>query len=277
VAAVRVERDGHCCFRHDGVVDVGRPGFWRGYAAAGHSGRRGGGGPSRRMDDYGPREVSPKFFITGQLKGSKSAEAILFLVDEHGDDFNFIHVSGAANTLYKVATPESAKMLTEDERFAKLFDLVRNRCKKFKAREIAGVLHGLAVLHADFGVHAVDEELAKYLVNVVERAAQGMNEHERASQHVAMTLNALGKLDVAAAQMSTSGWGALARAAEDVAPTMEPQAVGNIFNSLGKLDAAVSLMSTSGWGALARRAEDVAPKMKPQGVCRHDPQRARPI
>jgi hypothetical protein len=53
-------------------------------------------------------------------------EAILFLVDEHGDDFNFIHVSVAVNTLYKVATPESAKTLTEDERFAKLIDLVRS-------------------------------------------------------------------------------------------------------------------------------------------------------
>ena len=128
-------------------------------------------------------------------------EAILFLVDEHGDDFNFIHVSVAVNTLYKVATPESAKTLTEDERFAKLFDLVRNRCKKFKAREIAGVLHGLAVLHADFGVHAVDEELAKDLVNVAEREARGMNE-----QHVANdVLNALGKLDAAASQMSMSG------------------------------------------------------------------------
>ena len=81
VAAVRVERDGHCCFRRDGVVDVGWPGFWRGYAAAGYSGRRGGGGPSRRMDDYEerrPRKVSPKFFINGQLKGSKSVEATSF-------------------------------------------------------------------------------------------------------------------------------------------------------------------------------------------------------
>jgi hypothetical protein len=128
-----------------------RLGFWRGYAAAGYSGTRGGGGPtSRRRDDYeGPREVSPKFFINGQLKGSKSAEAILFLVDEHGDDFDFIHVSAAVNTLYKVATPESAKMLTEGDRFAKLIDLVRDGCKKFKAHAIANVLHGLAVLHAD--------------------------------------------------------------------------------------------------------------------------------
>jgi hypothetical protein len=50
-----------------------------------------------------------------------------FLVDQHGDDSDFIHVSVAVNTLYKVATPESAKTLTEDERCAKLIDLVRSR------------------------------------------------------------------------------------------------------------------------------------------------------
>jgi hypothetical protein len=82
-----------------------------------------------------------------------------------------------------------------------LIHLVRDRCKKFKGQAIANVLHGLAVLHADFGVHAVDEELAKDLVNVAEREARGMNE-----QHVANdVLNALGKLDAAASQMSMSG------------------------------------------------------------------------
>jgi hypothetical protein len=259
---VRVERDGHCCFRRDGVVDVGWPGFWRGYATAGYSGRRGGGGPSRRRDDYEerrPREVSPEALLTGKVKASKSAEAILFLVDAHGDDFNFIHVSAAVNTLYKVATPESAKTLTEDERFAKLIDLVRDRCKKFNERNVASVLHG--VLRADFGVHAVDVELAEDLVKIAERKARDMK-----PQAVANTFNALSKLDVAASQMSTSGWGALSRRAEDVAPKMNAQAVANVLNALGKLDAAASQMSTSGWGALARAAEGVAPEMNSEAV-----------
>ena len=56
-----------------------RLGFWRGYAAAGYSGTRGGGGPRGRRDDYEP---SPEALINGYLKDSASVECILEMVDE---------------------------------------------------------------------------------------------------------------------------------------------------------------------------------------------------
>ena len=122
------------------------------------------------------------------------------------------------------------------------------------------MLHGLAVLHADFGVHAVDEELAKDLVNVVKREARGMT-----SQAVGNIFNALGKIDAAAAEISTSGWGALARAAEGVAPKMEPQAVAMTLQAYGKLPTAAAELSASGRERLEAAAEREASNMTSQG------------
>ena len=238
----------------EGTNDViGRRGLWRGFASRS---RRGGGGGRRNDDEDPPFEV----MLTGSLRES-STEDILWLVDRYGDEFNSIHVSTAINTMYKVASPDPKDKLDEDERFLKLIDLVRSRCKSFRAQAIANVLHGLAVLEADYGWRAVDEELAEELVRVAEREA-----HDMTPQGVAMTLNALGKLEVASSEMTTSGWRALARRSEAVAPMMNPQGVANMLNALSKLDVAASQMSTSGWGALARAAEDVSPKVNPQDI-----------
>ena len=71
----------------------------------------------------------------------------------------------------------------------------------------SNVLHALGVLHADLGAAAVDNQLAAQLGDFVERKARDMN-----PQEVANSLNALSKLDAAAAAVSPTGWARLAEA-----------------------------------------------------------------
>lgn len=177
--------------------DVGRYGFWRGYASR----RRGGGGGRRDDDGEPPFHV----LLNRQLKDSGSPEVILELVDEDHDILNFIHVSTAVNTLYKAVSAEDlesacGKMLNEDERICMLIDLIKTHCKSFREHAVANVLHGLAVLQADCGVHAVDEELAVELVRAASQEMDGM-----IPQGVSNIYRALAKLEVAAVRMPT--WG----------------------------------------------------------------------
>jgi Protein of unknown function (DUF1601). len=101
----------------------------------------------------------------------------------------------------------------------------------------------------------------KRLLELVQKNANEMN-----PQGIANVLNALGKLDAAAAAMSQEGWNRLAEAAEWEAREMKPQDIANVLNALGKLDAAASAVSQEGWKQLAEAAEWEAREMKPQNI-----------
>ena len=112
--------------------------------------------------------------------------------------------------------PEVGRIIGEDPRLFILMRLVRKHCGGggggvteaaaaasvdgfFRGREIANVIRGLAVLRVDVGVNAEamdDEELDGWVVEMVKRKAPEMN-----SQEIAMTLNALSKLESAALAM----------------------------------------------------------------------------
>ena len=174
--------------RHAVVSVEHRGGFWRGYAASGHSGPRernpgqrggggGGGGP--------PFHV----VVNQEIKAAQSVVVLLGLVVEQGARFNFISVSTAVNKLAKLVSKRATrvgrtpvgKVLREDAGFAKLIDLVSLRCGAFGEQAIGNVLNGLAALHADLGVVSVDDRLAEQLANVVERVAHNMNEQNIAN------------------------------------------------------------------------------------------------
>jgi len=74
------------------------------------------------------------------------------------------------------------------------------------------------------------------------------------------------KVEAAAGAMSPAGWGAMARASERTAPTMNGQGVANALNALSKVEAAAGAMSPAGWAAMARAVERTAPTMNKQGL-----------
>jgi len=59
-------------------------------------------------------------------------------------------------------------------------------------------------------------------------------------QEVTNTLNALCKLEAAAAAVSPPGWANMAEAAERTAREMKPQGIANTLNALSKLASAGS-------------------------------------
>ena len=65
-------------------------------------------------------------------------------------------------------------------------------------------------------------------------------------QNIANSLNALCKLEVAAAAVSPTGWAGLAKAAERTAHEMDPQGIVNTLNALSKLEAAAATVSSTG-------------------------------
>jgi hypothetical protein len=72
------------------------------------------------------------------------------------------------------------------------------------------------------------------------------------TQDVANSLNALCKLEVAAAAVSSSGWAGLAEAAGRTAREMNPQNVANTLNALCKLEVVRNLpagLFPSSWDA----------------------------
>ena len=85
------------------------------------------------------------------------------------------------------------------------------------------------------------------------------------SQEVANVLNALSKLEVAASQMSTFGWGALARRAEDVAPKMNEQGVSMTLAAYGTLPTAAAKLTPSCRASLEAAAGRTASIMTSQG------------
>jgi hypothetical protein len=178
--------------RRDARHGEGLPGCCRGYAA-GHEGTRSGGrgrGGGRGGGDGGGGASG----LNDEITGARSVEDILGLVESSGKGFDFIHVANAMNKLV-MKVPRSkdgreleGKRLRLDPRFAWLIDLVHSRCHKFQTRQIANVLHALAVFQADLEAVAVDERLAAQLAEIAEREASKMN-----SQDVANTYNALCK------------------------------------------------------------------------------------
>jgi len=76
----------------------------------------------------------------------------------------------------------------------------------------------------------------------------------------------MGKLQVASAAVSPTGWWGLAEAAERTAGAMDPQGIANTLNALCKLEAAAAAVSPSGWTGLAEAAERTASQMNERDV-----------
>jgi hypothetical protein len=85
-------------------------------------------------------------------------------------------------------------------------------------------------------------------------------------QNIANSLNALCKLEAAAAAVSPTGWAGLAEAAERTAREMNAQHIAITLNALIKLEATAAAVSSPGWAGLAEAAERTAREMKPQEV-----------
>ena len=148
------------------------------------------------------------------------------------------------NRLYKVANARDD--LRGDPRCARLLELVRRRCRAFRAREVANVVHGLGVLCAGKGVGDVDVETAGDLMRAMERNA-GMLK----AQEVSNVYNGLTKLPAAAAATSPERWRRIAEAASRLAPEMNSQNIAITLNALGKIDAAERAVSSgAGWSRL---------------------------
>jgi len=82
------------------------------------------------------------------------------------------------------------------------------------------------------------------LAEAMERTAREMNQ-----QDVANTLNALCKLEAAAAAVSPTGWAGLAEAAERTARAMNPHNVSNSLNALGRNRITLNLHAVSSGNA----------------------------
>ena len=237
--------------RRNARLGEGLPSCSRGFAA-GHQGPGSGGGGRGRGGRGGGAA-----HLTSRISGARQAEDILELVTT-GAKLNYIHVATAMNKIVKAVKSGTGERswklegnrLRRDPRFAQRIDLVRAHCPSFAAREGANVLHALAVLDADLGAAAVDEELAAQLGDLVERKARDVN-----SLDVANSLNALCKLEAASAAVTLSGWAGLATAVERTAREMNPQNVANSLNALSKIEAAAAAVSPSGWAGLAEAAE----------------------
>jgi len=208
--------------------------------------------------------------LNNRTTGASSLEAVLELLDQHHEAFNYINVATAVTRIAKLAREQrrsgSSNAVTRDaplaadERYVNLMRLVVHHLQSFKAREVANVISGLATLHIECGVTA-EIDLLVQVGAAMERVAHGMT-----AQNVANTLSAYSKLEAAAAEMPRSLRGVLAQAAERVAPDMNAQEVGNTLNAYSKLREAAAEMPRSLRGALAEAAERVAPDMNAQSV-----------
>ena len=171
-----------------------------------------------------------------------------------------MNVATAVNKLWKVAN--SRDNLSGDPRYARLLELVRRRCRAFRAQAVANVIHGLGVLCADKGAGDVDAETAGELLLAVERNAGGF-----IAQNVSNVYNGLTKLPAAAAAISPEGWRRLSEAASRLTPEMKAQEIANTLNALGKVDAAAEVVSSgTGWSRLIGAAERLTPEMNNQNI-----------
>jgi hypothetical protein len=84
-------------------------------------------------------------------------------------------------------------------------------------------------------------------------------------QGIANSLNALCKLEAAAAAVSPTGWAGLAQAAERTASEMNDHGVSNTLYALGVLPAAAAELSPSARKQLEAAAEREAPNMTWEG------------
>jgi hypothetical protein len=122
---------------------------WRGFAAAGARRPAGGGyGDGGVGGGRGGRAFIPQR-VNAELKAARRADEILSIVAAGGERLDFIHVATAVNTLYKVASARDD--LRGDPRYARLLELVRSRCRAFRAHAVANVVHGLGALHQGLG------------------------------------------------------------------------------------------------------------------------------
>jgi hypothetical protein len=76
------------------------------------------------------------------------------------------------------------------------------------------------------------------------------------AQAIAMTLNALCRMEPAAAAMSKEGWRGLARQAESVALKMNALDVAMTLNAFAKMQPAADEMSPAAWDVMARAVHD---------------------
>ena len=99
------------------------------------------------------------------------------------------------------------------------------------------------------------------LTEAAERTAREMK-----PQEVNNTLNALTKLDAAAAAMTPAGWAGLAQAGEKTARERNSKDLAKTLNALCKLGAAEAAVSPPGWAGLAEAVARTAREMNPQDV-----------
>ena len=224
---------------------------------------------------------------------------------QHHATFTFINASTAVSRIAKLSRDGRTRLprgsaLASDERYTTLMNVVVQSLPKFKPRNAATTITGLATLQAGCGVPA-DADVIVQLGEVAESVAPGMNAQEVANtlsayakcstwemaqslraalaeaaervapdmiaQNVANTLTAYSRvLDGAAAGMPPSLMAALAKAAERVAPDMDAQNIANTLNAYSRFGAAAEEMSPTMRAALAEAAERTAPDMTAQAV-----------
>ena len=236
---------------------------WRGFAAAGARRSAGGGyGGGRGGGGRAPGTPFIPQRVNSELKAARSADAILSIVAAGGERLDFIHVATAVNTLWKVANARDN--LRGDPRYARLLELVRSRCRAFRAHAVANVVHGLGAMCADQGADDVDAETAGELMRAVEREIDSM-----VPQAVANVYNGLTKLPAAAAALShqgDDGWRRLSEAASSLAHEMTAQDIASVLNALGKIAPAAENVSAAGWLRFATAVERTSGAMNAQNV-----------
>ena len=101
------------------------------------------------------------------------------------------------------------------------------------------------------------------MIEAAERVAPQMN-----AQDIANTLNALGKIEAAAEEVSSEGWSHFATAVERTSGAMKAQDVSNVVNAYAETRAtkAPEAVSDAGWRSLAAAAKRTAPAMTSQGL-----------
>ena len=105
----------------------------------------------------------------------------------------------------------------------------------------------------------------KHLLELVQKNANEMN-----PQDIANVLNALSKLDAAAAAVSREGWSYFAVAVERQSVAMNAQAVSNTLNAYAEMrkrrPQASAAVAETGWHSLAAATARTAPTMANQSI-----------
>lgn len=219
--------------------------------------------PAGNRSGGGGGKLSKSAVVNKEIIASRSAGEILAIVKDRGDSLNAVNVSTAVNMLSKVARPRDG--LRRDPRYKRLLELVRSHCGAFGHREVANVVHGLGVLCANKGAGDIDAKTADLWMRASHREAPKMN-----PQEISNVLNALGKLDAAAAAVSPEGWLYFAKAVERESVEMNAQEVSNTLNAYAEMrkrrPQASAAVTEAGWQSLAAATTRTTPTMTNQDI-----------